>query len=264
LFTSLTLLGLAACGGPEKARLELTREVRYDSPVISRVSHELPGYQGPAAPSVAEVVIEGDPGLEATFDIPGVTTRQPMTESAEGGRYVGQVRFPASHGGSYTVTGRLSDPDAGEVTMDAPGRLVLPPAGWVPPVTEEAGCAGKKIEDLRQAVAGLRVPFRTNSSELGPTIPLLLERLVVYIPRFPECELRVDGHADQRGEAGYNQKLGLLRATSVITYLVEQGVAREQLRAKSFGFQSPLEKGDSPEALARNRRVEFTILEESR
>ena len=47
----------------------------------------------------------------------------------------------------------------------------------------------------------------------------------------------------------------------MVKYLITQGVPANRLAATGFGEYQPLEEGNSPEARARNRRIEFKLTE---
>ncbi|PKN20217.1 MAG: hypothetical protein CVU65_17605, partial [Deltaproteobacteria bacterium HGW-Deltaproteobacteria-22] len=51
------------------------------------------------------------------------------------------------------------------------------------------------------------------------------------------------------------------RANSVRDYLIDKGVAPSRLVAKGYGESRPIDKRFNEEARAKNRRVEFIILE---
>jgi outer membrane protein OmpA-like peptidoglycan-associated protein len=72
--------------------------------------------------------------------------------------------------------------------------------------------------------------------------------------------IEVAGHTDNVGDAASNLALSQARANSVVTYLVEQGVARERLSAKGYGQNNPLVANDTEENRTKNRRTEFKIL----
>ena len=75
--------------------------------------------------------------------------------------------------------------------------------------------------------------------------------------------LRVDGHTDKSpirgGRFQSNWELSSFRAISVVQYLITRGVSADRLAATGFGEFQPLDKGDSEEALKRNRRIELKL-----
>ncbi|MCL5778998.1 peptidoglycan -binding protein [Limibaculum sp. FT325] len=117
------------------------------------------------------------------------------------------------------------------------------------------------------------VLFDVGSSELNPAgiaelakLGQVLREVSQNIPEGLDWILRVDGHTDAtpiRGRGSFgNWELSQARALSVVRYLVEQeGVPPERLAATGFGEFQPIAEGDSPEALARNRRIEFKFTE---
>jgi chemotaxis protein MotB len=77
--------------------------------------------------------------------------------------------------------------------------------------------------------------------------------------------LRIDGHTDSRPintpQFPSNWELSSARAISVAKYLITQGVSARHLVPAGFGEFSPIDGGDSDEAYARNRRIEFKLTE---
>src|SRR5918995_4129 len=78
--------------------------------------------------------------------------------------------------------------------------------------------------------------------------------------------LRVDGHTDDRPLSGAgryrdNWELSSARATSVVKYLIENGVPANRLVAAGFGEFQPLDSADTAEARSRNRRIELKLTE---
>jgi hypothetical protein len=110
----------------------------------------------------------------------------------------------------------------------------------------------------------------------------LAEDFKGYIAIKPEAHLLLTGHADVRGTPEYNQALTERRVNRVKQYLVEQGVAENQLETKAVGedqqlsqdevkdlIQSNPDLSDSERqkilhdlttiVLAQNRRVDITL-----
>ena len=76
--------------------------------------------------------------------------------------------------------------------------------------------------------------------------------------------LEVQGHTDSDGTAEYNLDLSQRRATAVLNYLVEKGgVERTRLQAKGFGKGKPIAENRTPAGRAKNRRVQFIIIDPS-
>ena len=86
------------------------------------------------------------------------------------------------------------------------------------------------------------------------------------IPPEIQWVARIDGHTDKRPLSGAGQykdnwELSAARAIAVVRYLNAKGVSPQRLVAAGFGEFAPLDFGDAPEALARNRRLELKLTE---
>ncbi len=78
--------------------------------------------------------------------------------------------------------------------------------------------------------------------------------------------LRVDGHTDNvplSGSGRYrdNWELSSARATSVVKFLIENGVPANRLVAAGFGEYQPLDNADTADARDKNRRIELKLTE---
>lgn len=95
----------------------------------------------------------------------------------------------------------------------------------------------------------------------------VIKEIADQIPPEINWILRVDGHTDKTpvtpgGPFRDNWELSEARALSVVRYMVEvEGLPPERLAATGFGEYQPIDPGDSPEALARNRRIELKFTE---
>jgi peptidoglycan-associated lipoprotein len=69
--------------------------------------------------------------------------------------------------------------------------------------------------------------------------------------------VRLEGHADERGSREYNIGLGERRAQAVRRLLLLQGVSAGQISTVSFGEERPAADGSGESAYAQNRRVEI-------
>jgi len=78
--------------------------------------------------------------------------------------------------------------------------------------------------------------------------------------------LRVDGHTDNKPLSGTgryrdNWELSTARSTSVVKFLIENGVPANRLVAAGFGEFQPLDPADTDEARNKNRRIELKLTE---
>ncbi len=72
---------------------------------------------------------------------------------------------------------------------------------------------------------------------------------------------RIDGHTDDIGTATINQKVSVLRAIAVREYLIAKGVGENKLHVAGFGSSKPIDDNTTEAGRARNRRVEFIVIQ---
>jgi outer membrane protein OmpA-like peptidoglycan-associated protein len=102
--------------------------------------------------------------------------------------------------------------------------------------------------------------FDTDKWDLKEESKTELDLIVKYMQTNPKIKVQISGHTDNVGDRVYNQKLSEKRATSVVDYLINAGIPKEQLVIKGFGEVKPQVENNSPENKAKNRRIEFEIL----
>ncbi|MBI3211920.1 MAG: OmpA family protein [Simkania negevensis] len=88
---------------------------------------------------------------------------------------------------------------------------------------------------------------------------LLVSKMADYIKKQEKFYLFIEGHCDQRASEDYNQALGLRRANTIRELLIKKGVNPNQIYTISYGKGMPVDPRDTPEAYAKNRRVEFKL-----
>jgi OOP family OmpA-OmpF porin len=129
---------------------------------------------------------------------------------------------------------------------------------------DEDGCPdegpAKVIVEKGQIRILETVKFKTGSAELEPESYSILNQVALTMKANRQIKrVRVEGHTDETGTRDRNMKLSQERADSVRDYLVKRGVKSDRLSAQGFGPDRPLSKGNDPDALAKNRRVEFIV-----
>ena len=90
-------------------------------------------------------------------------------------------------------------------------------------------------------------------------IPLLEQNAKVLLKRYPNREVLIQGHCDERGTEAYNFILGERRASAVKDYLVNLGVSDSRLRVLSLGKNQPFCLQRTIPCLRLNRRAHFVL-----
>ena len=112
--------------------------------------------------------------------------------------------------------------------------------------------------------------FASGSADLGDAgkaqladLAKTLLDVTKQIPSDINWVLRIDGHTDKNPINTIlfpsNWELSTARALSVVKFLIAQALPAEHLAAAGFGEFQPIDKGNSPEALAKNRRIEIRL-----
>jgi outer membrane protein OmpA-like peptidoglycan-associated protein len=76
-----------------------------------------------------------------------------------------------------------------------------------------------------------------------------------------QVKIEISGHTDKTGTESLNLILSEARAKTIVEYLVECGIDSSRINFKGYGSSQPIADNASAEGRAKNRRVEFKILE---
>lgn len=161
-----------------------------------------------------------------------------------------------------------SDPGPSEL-MGCPDRDADGFADYIDKCPDIAGGKGSKdgcpvVVVTKESIQILdRVFFETNKAVILIESHNLLDDVAAILQKHDNIKkVEIQGHTDDRGSDSYNMKLSQSRAESVREYLIKQGVDADRLVAKGLGESQPLEAAETEAARAKNRRVEFRILEQ--
>ena len=112
-------------------------------------------------------------------------------------------------------------------------------------------------EAIKSALAGRRIGFGANSTELSESARDALDGVARVILDQPDSRIRIEGHTDTSGNTARNRELSRGRAESVARYLVSRGVPTESLTAVGFGPDHPIADNQTERGRRTNRRIEF-------
>jgi len=119
--------------------------------------------------------------------------------------------------------------------------------------------AGQDQIDL--ALASRTIEFEAGNSSLTVSGRQTLDLLVPVLQRLSGRSFEVTGHTDGLGSRPQNIALSAARADAVKTYLVGKGVSADNIATSGAGPDRPVAGNDTPDGRARNRRIEFRVVQ---
>ena len=152
----------------------------------------------------------------------------------------------------------------GDGVCDGLDQCANTPAGLK---VDEKGCPIEVIERETELmdtgkIRLQNVNFETGKAELKPESFPTLDAVGTVLSQWPQLKIELAGHTDDVGGAAMNRRLSQARAASVLAYLNGKYPAIDGTRftVKGYGKDKPLVPNTSDESRAKNRRVEFTVL----
>lgn len=174
-------------------------------------------------------------------------------------------RFPEGERGAYYFV------DDVNVRVAPPGSALSPrPKESVPPppkvrVADHAGTAQVELPrvepEVGKSIVLDHIFFDFDKAELKPESHAELEKVVHLLTDYPHMRIEIGAHTDDQGSEAYNIRLSNDRAKAVVDHLVKEKVDAARLSWKGYGKSRPVADNATEEGRAKNRRVEFTVLE---
>jgi peptidoglycan-associated lipoprotein len=104
--------------------------------------------------------------------------------------------------------------------------------------------------------------FKFGKTDLPDTAKQRIDQMVSQLKQDPKnIFLEIEGHTDNVGEKGINERIGLARAEAVKRYLYEQyQVPLHKINVISYGEDKPIAPNKTRAGRAQNRRVVIKVL----
>lgn len=160
-----------------------------------------------------------------------------------GNTALGAVIGAAVGGAAGAVIGRQMDKQAEEIKNNVPNAEVIHKPG-------EEGI----IINFKSGVL-----FGFNQTDLTPSSVKSIEELAQILNKYPDTDVLIEGHTDDKGSDEYNMSLSEKRATAVSDYLRNKNIAGNRLKTVGYGEKQPVATNDTDEGRSQNRRVTFVI-----
>lgn len=104
-----------------------------------------------------------------------------------------------------------------------------------------------------------KILFGLDKSDLSMEAKRSLDKMITVLNDYPDTNIEVQGHTDNKGTDAYNEKLSRRRAQAVVSYLRSKSIASGRLSTKAYGEMAPKYSNESADGSAQNRRVEFLV-----
>jgi OmpA-OmpF porin, OOP family len=122
------------------------------------------------------------------------------------------------------------------------------------------GCPEMKVEEKKKLKEATKfIQFDFNKATLKPISFPTLDGLVQILNDYPDYNLGISAHADNKGDDNYNLRLSDDRAASARTYMLSKGITADRIVSHGYGESKPIADNATEAGRALNRRVEFDV-----
>ena len=146
-----------------------------------------------------------------------------------------------------------------EVLPPAPGETPAP-VTRTGPTDPHGGITTGSAADFKRTAQSDTVLFGTDMYDIDATARAILDSQAVWLQRYPNVNITVEGHADERGTREYNLALGDRRANAAKNYLAARGISPSRITTISYGKERPVALGSDEESWAQNRRAVTVVV----
>ena len=143
-----------------------------------------------------------------------------------------------------------------EIVLDADGNLANRDE-LVEAIIENAAVTEAAISEFGNNADSFTRYFGYGDTEIDEVATRIIIQHANFMQENPSVNLRLEGHADERGTREYNLALGENRALSVKEVLGLYNLD-DRIIVVSYGEEQPILTGSNEEAWEKNRRVEFS------
>ena len=142
-----------------------------------------------------------------------------------------------------------------EIVLDADGNLANRDE-IIEALLEDAAATEAAISEFSNNADSFTLYFAYDDTEIDEVATRIIIQHANFMQSNPSVNLRLEGHADERGTREYNLALGENRALSVKEVLGLYNLD-DRIIVVSYGEEQPILTGSNEEAWEKNRRVEL-------
>jgi OOP family OmpA-OmpF porin len=114
---------------------------------------------------------------------------------------------------------------------------------------------------LDAALADRIIEFESGKATLTESGMAVLDQMSAAMQKLKGVKVEVIGHTDNAGSRAGNLSLSQARAEAVKAYIVARGIPADTIAVSGEGPDRPVADNRTPEGKARNRRIEFKVIQ---
>ncbi|WP_112322353.1 OmpA family protein [Oceanibium sediminis] len=118
-------------------------------------------------------------------------------------------------------------------------------------------------EQIDLLLASATITFPPSETEIDETSLPIIDRIADILRSCPGARFEIAGHTDSQGRESSNMALSQARADAVMAALLQRDVNMVFLYTEGYGETDPIADNDTEVGRARNRRIEFRLIEDT-
>lgn len=143
--------------------------------------------------------------------------------------------------------------DAGSTTTQQGVPPPMPTCCTNPQIQRDA----EELQRMQASIAKNTIYFAYDAFQVSSDQMPIVEAHARFLLKYPQRQLKIAGHADERGGREYNLALGQKRADALGRALEVYGVPAQRIEAVSYGAEVPVATGSDEASWQLNRRAEL-------
>lgn len=119
-----------------------------------------------------------------------------------------------------------------------------------------------KVERVGEGIVvefNSKILFGFDRADLSGGAESNLNNLAKVLNKYPDTNIEIQGHTDDKGRDSYNYTLSERRSGTVATNLKNKGISPGRITIKGYGESAPKYSNNTESGRTENRRVEFLI-----
>lgn len=155
---------------------------------------------------------------------------------------------------ALAACGKKAPPELPPQPVQQPTQPSAPPPQYNQNPVSNTPVPGSQADFLSVVISD-RIYFDTDEYNVDGQDQSVLQSQAEWLRRYPNKQIVIEGHTDERGTRDYNLALGERRANATKNYLVSLGVDASRIRVISYGKERPQSLGSDATSWGQNRRA---------